>query len=103
MSYCRPSNGDVYLYADVDGGWTCCACGLPPLLNWYDPTQGGLQFPPSVRLSTIGEVVAHLEKHRTAGHQFPDSALERARNEAAEHGAAWAYESTYTSRGDPHV
>ncbi len=28
MSYCRFISGDVYMYPDVHGGITCCACSL---------------------------------------------------------------------------
>lgn len=70
MSYCRFGwdDSDVYVYSDVAGGWTCCACQL------NTPAPGRI-FPPSANLNTPGEMAAHLRKHRDAGHTVPDYAI----------------------------
>lgn len=70
MSYCRFSDGDVYLYASVDGDWECCMCWL----------TGDLV----VSLKTLEEVKEHLEAHVAAGHNVPSYALERVNQELEE-------------------
>jgi hypothetical protein len=69
VSYCRFwwDDSDVYVYADVSGGITCCACGL----------AGS-----SVNVETPAEMLAHLLEHRAAGHTVPEHALEALREEA---------------------
>lgn len=58
MSYARFSKtSDVYLYADVSGGLTCCSC-------WLSSTGRG-EF---VRLMTPEDATAHLRLHEAAGH-----------------------------------
>ena len=71
MSYCRFSEGDIYLYASTAGGWECCGCCL----------QDGLRF---VHLDSLEEVKAHLEAHIAAGHDVPERALRRVSRELEE-------------------
>lgn len=71
MSYCRFSDGDVYLYADVQGGWTCCGCSL----------IGG---PSGMRhLDSAEDVLAHFQHHERAGDRVPDYAIARIKDEIA--------------------
>ena len=84
MSYCRFSDGDVYLYPDVQGGWTCCACRLNPA-----DTSDVYAFSPDTRMFTAGEVRAHLQAHVDAGDDVPDYAIARINAEIAEHGEGW--------------
>ena len=103
MSYCRFSDGDVYMYADVGGGITCCACRLAPLV----PTifkNGEVDHPlfgkiapcgcsetccpkcgmhDSLNFKTEDEALSHLREHAAAGHDVPDYAIERLQEEIA--------------------
>lgn len=65
MSYCRFSEGDVYLVQALDEEWCCYWCKL-------DASER------NVTLTSIGMVVEHLEAHVDAGHQVPTRALIRA-------------------------
>jgi len=84
MSYCRFSDGDVYLYPSVIGGWTCCACRLNPV-----DESGAYNLSPDTRMLTAGEVRAHLQAHIDADHDVPDYATEKIDTEIAERGAGW--------------
>jgi hypothetical protein len=59
MSYCRFSwdDSDVYLYEHVDGFIECSAC------RFDDPWI--------VQLNSLDEALAHVAKHRAAGHIVP--------------------------------
>lgn len=57
MSYARFSRtSDVYLYADVKGGLTCCGCALQS--DWAA----------FINMQTPEEAIAHLREHEAAGH-----------------------------------
>lgn len=72
MSFARFSEGDVYVYLNVDGYFECCACALlGPLLT------GGC-----VTVETSAEMLAHLESHRAVGHDVPEDCLEELRSDA---------------------
>ncbi len=63
MAVCRfDANSDVYVYYDVNGGICCCGCQL----NDRE----------IVLLKDEQEMIAHLERHRQAGHRVPDEALQ---------------------------
>lgn len=67
MAYARWTNdSDVYVYADVGGGFTCENC------------PRGSQF----RCETPQEMVEHLLAHRAQGDRVPEPALEELRAEA---------------------
>ena len=69
MSYARFSrDSDVYVFAHVEGGYECCACGLAG-------TWG------SIRCQTIKEMLDHLEEHKKAGDKVPDHCIERLKSE----------------------
>lgn len=63
MSYCRFGwdGSDVYVYDDTSGGTTCCAC----LLSHS-----------RINLATHADMIAHLERHREAGHEVPQYAID---------------------------
>jgi hypothetical protein len=107
VSYCRFSDGDVYLYAHVGGGFECCACRLAekvptvftvgckdhPLLGDVEPCEkcngegcDDCMMPGSLRLQTRSECINHLQKHRDAGHKVPEYAFEYLRKEIEEEG-----------------
>jgi hypothetical protein len=65
MSYCRFSQGDVYLFENVYGYFDCCGCKLR-----------GMD-----RFLTRRETLAHLEEHRSAGHDVPQYAIDRLQEE----------------------
>lgn len=61
MSYCRFSEGDVYVFESAGTGMlTCCSCFLD------DDFWTGKR----------SEMIAHLERHRQAGHAT-GSAIDR--------------------------
>lgn len=64
MSYARfgCDDSDVYVYADVRGGITCCGCGI---------CDGSI-----VNLQTSGQMVEHLDAHRAKGHLVPNFTYE---------------------------
>ena len=71
MSYCRFSNGDVYMYPHVYGGIECCACCL----------SGS-----SLTFFRRSEAIAHLQEHRKAGYIVPDHAFDALRSEIEDEG-----------------
>jgi len=77
MSYARFSEGDIYLYKNVGGGWTCCAC-----------TEAGH----TVNFATIGAVANHVRQHADAGDDIPPRASRRIAEELTEHGVNWTGE-----------
>ena len=62
MSYSRFSHADVDVYMDVNGSLACCGC----LLTDDPETSGGWYY------NSTDEMIAHLDKHRAAGHDVPD-------------------------------
>lgn len=83
MSYCRFSEGDVYLYESGYGGYVCAAC------HFFPPGEGGL-CRPSAHMRTLGDALAHLEEHRAVGHAVPARAFVLLAEEIAERGAGYA-------------
>jgi len=71
MSYCRWSEGDVYMY-EAERGIVCMCCSLEPSDNF-----GRVD----VTLDTPQEALEHLEQHRDAGHVVPDCAFDQLRAE----------------------
>lgn len=61
MSFARFSEGDLYVYLNTEGLFECCGCGLQ---------DGGCFF-----CRTAAEMIAHVKKHRRAGHDVPDRCL----------------------------
>ena len=103
MSYCRFSEGDVYMYGDVEGGFTCLACLLAPLVKSIFTTGGdlfGRHWEPcphcqgagcddcmlhdELNFATRREALAHLHAHRQAGHRVPQRAFDRLEAEIEE-------------------
>lgn len=77
MSYARWSEGDVYVYEDVSGGFTCCGCSLHP-----DNDKDGPGAVKSINVETREDMIIHLKGHIAAGDFVPDRAIERLRGEA---------------------
>jgi len=107
MSYCRFSDGDVYLYAHVGGGFECCACSIAepiksiftvgyknhPLFGDIEPCEkcGGegcdcCNMPGNTHLNTRSECIEHLKKHKNAGHRVPGYAFKILKEELEEAG-----------------
>jgi hypothetical protein len=80
MSYCRwGTESNVYVFGlDDDNGkiiYRCQCCALSHAKN--DNTD----------VWTPEEMIAHLEKHRAAGHKVPDRAIELLKSECGvQHG-----------------
>lgn len=60
MSYCRWSEGDVYV-SGAEGNYTCMWCTLTP------KTPGDDAYPPDFVCTTRRELLAHVEEHRARG------------------------------------
>jgi hypothetical protein len=109
MSYCRFSDGDVYMFGgeDYDGNpaLECCACQFTGVASYqihpndpdYDlmleqaealgrpftrgePYEAGAARA-SLHFETPKEALEHLLEHQEAGHEVPETALERLRAE----------------------
>lgn len=65
MSYCRFSEGDVYMYPSQEG-IECCLCLLAP---------------PWLTLRTQRDGLKHLLEHIEAGHTVPQHAIDRLEGE----------------------
>lgn len=72
MSYCRLSEGDVYLYPTSDGLFCCHDCYM----------AGGLG---NTVLESHQEALDHLTAHRDRGDVVPDRAFNRLRREIRTH------------------
>ena len=110
MSYCRFSDGDVYLFHHVDGFIECCACRLAKLVPtiftkgfvelfktcpdcggdgcekcWCRHCQGEgcghCMMPDNSRFDTRTVTLAHLQTHRDSGHEVPEYAFQALRDE----------------------
>ncbi len=66
MSYCRFSDGDVYMYPHIDGYIECCFCSLA------QPDGYRLQH-----FHNHKDALGHLLEHRKAGHHVPQYAIDR--------------------------
>lgn len=75
MSYCRMSEGDVYMYWSITGGIICCGCS-------FSRDASPVFFSRS-------EAITHLELHIEKGDIVPDRAIERLKKEIAEVGETW--------------
>lgn len=111
MAYCRWSDCDVYVYEDVNGGWTThvagrrLAAGKAPPLDWTSTEtlmasyQAMLQWskdnPDTVDIDlpnagksfndpTPGQCADRLEALRTEGFDVPQYAIDALREEHAE-------------------
>jgi hypothetical protein len=78
MSYCRWSDGDVYVYSDVNdrkGEIRCCSCTLP----FIAVRPGGVFETPYPSFIARGpkEMIEHLQEHVAVGHQVPTHAFTR--------------------------
>lgn len=72
MSYCRFSDGDVYLYPTTGGLIQCCSCRLTPKdKGWHD----------NVNFYSPEDALKHLVDHKNAGHDVPDDAIDRLKEE----------------------
>ena len=77
MSYVRWSSpghpwdydSDLYIYDDVHGGTTCCACLLTDSEGGWNGDRDGDPAHP--------ETVAHVREHIAAGHRVPDFVIAR--------------------------
>ncbi len=75
MAYCRfDEDSDVYLYEDVNGGWSCVSCAIEGSLTSHGPL---------VRLDTIDDTISHLKEHIKHGHKVPDKVIAELEKEQA--------------------
>lgn len=76
MSYCRFSDADVYMFPSLYNNKPvviCCACFLTADFGES-----------SVILDTKQEALKHLDLHRAAGHNVPEYAYDRLKEEIEE-------------------
>ena len=101
MSYCRFSDGDVYLYASTQGGIRCCWCSLsekvPSIFTKGDAEMSELltnpdlanpckdcggegcdkcMIPDNAHFNTYDEAIEHLKEHQRKGDKVPSYAFE---------------------------
>jgi len=103
MSYCRFSDGDVYMYPSTRGGIECCSCRLadkvptvftPGVIDesdfrWDLLVAGGdlvctkcesgcdaCMMHDSITLNSYEEAIDHLNAHRDVGHKVPEYAFD---------------------------
>lgn len=79
MSYCRFSNGDVYMYPTING-IECCACKLTKM-KYYEKNGITIGMHSNVLFDTSEQAMLHLEEHIKAGHSVPKYAIERLKEE----------------------
>lgn len=118
MSYCRSREGisDVYMYGCISGYIDCMSCKLMPEedmeVDITDTTEGKLlqelfkrvgiekdkitlPLMPRywVKFSKRSDAIAHLLKHRKAGHLVPEHAIIRLKQEIKEEGDDFVVEN----------
>ena len=81
MSYCRFSDGDVYMYDSVKGGLHCCACRLGD-----ETLEVPWDWGPDVVFHSRLDAHEHLMEHKEAGHSVPQYAFDMLVEEIAEWG-----------------
>jgi len=72
MSYCRMSEGDVYMYPHVYGYIDCCGCSL--------------SIESDAKFYKRSDAIKHLELHIANGDIVPDRAINRLKEEIKEFG-----------------
>ena len=98
MSYCRTSDGDVYMFPSVSADKkkhiiVCCNCLLQPLCN---PPYHDIRD--NVELANERAAIKHLQDHRDAGHQVPQTAFDRLQQEIDEKQKEWRTRQGQTKR-----
>ncbi len=102
MSYCRFSDGDVYMFVHVAGGIECCACSLAPKVKSIftegsekHPLFGKVKvcgkckgkgcdncmMPGDTRCNSYQDALVHLYEHKTNGDKVPDYAFKSLRKD----------------------
>ena len=88
MSYCRcGDDSDIYLYADVEGGWTL---------------MGGLGM--ITRFPDLGLILIHMHGLRALGLKIPQGAIDRLEEEYTEENGkplGYDYSTGLTREGTP--
>ena len=88
MSYARFIEGDVYIFADVRGGYTCCWCSLAPpsqgLWIWEPESTPLHDLPADFNCQTLTELRVHVLAHIEAGHSVPSRCLNEIEKELVE-------------------
>lgn len=98
MSYCRFSDGDVYMFNHVNGFIKCCACRLTKKKRYKiskDARQMIIEYNGDKRwyywnyqdmsFHTLKEALSHLYEHKQAGHKVGRGAISRLRKEIKEY------------------
>ncbi len=79
MSYCRFSEGDVYMFSSIAEGIMCCSCSLVPKVEPDVLSRDPI-------FTTPQEAIRHLEQHKKAGDIVPDRAIEVLKDELDKEG-----------------
>ena len=85
MSYCRWSDGDLYVVSSSPLHCHCCILLTP----------GPLSLKNKDFVGTKVEMLAHLKEHRAAGHAFPIYAIKRLEAEVEEEARTGGESSFY--------
>lgn len=78
MSYCRWSDGDLYVYHDVGGFLICMCCSFTPV----GPTGWHGDFTTTSRKG----MASHVREHIAAGHDADEDVAKELENESAVEG-----------------
>lgn len=76
MSYARWTEGDVYVFGNVDGGFTCMSCQFMPKCE-----NSKFNLTKDFQCNTIKEMLDHLKRHEDEGHEVPPRAIKRLKEE----------------------
>lgn len=74
MSYCRFSEGDVYMYSHIYGYIDCCGCSLAGKTT--------------TKFNSRMDAINHLQLHIMNGDKVPERAIKRLEEEIKEVGDA---------------
>lgn len=87
MSFCRWSEGDLYIYDDVRGFFNCMHCPL------NKPGDDGLRD--DTHCDTPQELLKHVKEHQKAGHKAPYSSILRRIQEEIQSRCHWVIDRGY--------
>jgi hypothetical protein len=77
MAYCTFKEGDVHLYQAANDIRNCCNCRLTTPVKALD----GKDVYVNKHFDTAAEALSHLEEHNKAGHNVPQQAIDKLKEE----------------------
>ncbi len=77
MAYCTFKEGDVHIYKAADNIRVCCYCRLTEPIKALDDKD----VYENKHFDTAVEVLSHIEEHKKAGHNIPQQAIDKLKEE----------------------